>query len=137
MKQLILGHLNTNRKIFTVTVFFFSRKNKKNAPKRPILVCLVYKEFSAISRQFPIISEDFFSRKNKKNAPKRPILVCLVYKEFSAISRQFPIISEDFRRLPKDFRRLMKMTKLCYGPFEQRLKKKFMSDFRADKNWQC
>ena len=59
MKQLILGHFNTNRKIFTVTVFFFSRKNKKTAPKGPILVCLVYKEFSAISRQFPIISEDF------------------------------------------------------------------------------
>ena len=39
---------------------FFFQKEAKTAPKRPILVCLVYQaEFMAMLKQFWIIAEDF------------------------------------------------------------------------------
>ena len=41
IKKLNFRHFNTNSKKFTVTVVFFSERNK-TAPEKPILFCLVF-----------------------------------------------------------------------------------------------
>ena len=61
MKQLNFRHFNTNSKKFCETESFFV-KEAKTAPKRPILLCLVYQGVSAILRQFRIISSEDFQR---------------------------------------------------------------------------
>ena len=66
---LALSH-DTSSKKFAVTVNFF-QKEAQTAPKRPILLCLVYQGISAMFLQFWIISED---------------------------SRRLPKISEGYRR---------------------------------------
>ena len=52
IKKLNFRHFNTNSKKFTVTVVFFSERNK-TAPEKPILFCLVFQGV------FGYLSEDY------------------------------------------------------------------------------
>ena len=76
LKQLNFRHFRTNRKKFTVTVNF-SQKETKTAPKRPILICLVYQEvfshFPTIPDhfgRFPKTTEDFQGEIRKSSTPQ-------------------------------------------------------------------
>ena len=73
MKQLDFRHFNINRKKFTVTVNF-SQKETKSAPKRPILFCLVprnFQPFSDDSRSFQKTSENSRRLPNYRRFPRR------------------------------------------------------------------
>ena len=66
MKQLNIGHFNTDSKKFTVTVTFFSRKKQKRLQKANIISLSISRNFrlfsdnSRLFQRFPKTTEDFW-----------------------------------------------------------------------------